>query len=197
MKAVLPLSTMKHELFHGVFPQSRARIAEGYAKPKLENDFSLVVSDMLHLPGCILFPTEFQRNFCTVVECVETCWNMLKHVETINQALIYKQVQAKMNAIQTRSQNQLRKKDRTSHQWRLAAVRGHSDVQCQPTLAENVDRNSWMLLYGTRHDKDIRPMIIIRIIINYKHMGGKKRHIFRWFEDLVSTRVSFDPFPFF
>jgi hypothetical protein len=41
---------------------------------------------------------------------------MLKHVETINQALIYKQVQAKMNAIQTRSQNQLRKKDRTSHQ---------------------------------------------------------------------------------
>ena len=45
----------------GVFPQSRARMAEGYAKPKLENDFSLVVSDMLHLPGCIL------------VECVETC----------------------------------------------------------------------------------------------------------------------------
>ena len=24
------------------------------------------------------FPTEFQQNFCTVVECVETCWNMLK-----------------------------------------------------------------------------------------------------------------------
>ena len=63
MNAVLPLSTMKHELFHGVFPQSRARIAEGYANPKLENDFSLVVSDMLHLPGCILFSNGISTKF--------------------------------------------------------------------------------------------------------------------------------------
>lgn len=42
---------------------------------QLENGFWLVVSDMLHLPGCRVLPV---RNFCTVVKRGETCWNMSK-----------------------------------------------------------------------------------------------------------------------